>query len=995
MAIDRFTGNSPPEQPKTEPVFNLPVFPDQINQLKNNENGIVDFLKKVYEEDDKDGKLHKYEGYDKDLSKKIIEYVVKNQDKIHSFLKNNSHSSFKDESQQSQFFLDLLKSTSSDSNDESSKEERSTFIYNLMRIDIYNIISFSNETDKKNKNFFEKIYFKNSDFMLPLIDNKDKFFDKEGNPNSNFYEFSLRNDHLSIFPPENLSIFSGQDKAMWSLYKDLYSSSRGNLKNFFITNRSKFSNTDDSSKLPIFLNQDQDNNFYINSHCIEALFSAGINFPPSGFLSKKNETLEYFFDKPKPNFPGFSIYPECFNFFRKNSSHIHEFLSQDQDHNFYINNHCLESIMAEEIHIPYDLLSEKNLASFSDQDKAIWTFVRDNRTFDKFIIENKDNFNKYIVDNKYTLDFFNDLKIINNNKFIHYFEHEASKKDWVIAFGKDTIDSLLDSLPKKTSQNNEARNAFTHNEYDRTSLFFNFLIGNPATNFVLDKENIIIASAYIKKFKLSTTPIVFRFFKNITQFNNGKITSLPPECADSNITTIDQLQSKVDNFRKQCLGSKPFENFKLSPLELDLLSVATGHSSTQWSQTPIETIVNDFSKGNISPLSPEFIPSSTQVDEIRINNTVNLKTNEFFQATSQEVLNSIKNINTIDDLKKVTTKILKSKITNLEKENSNDYKQIELLNSDIKSVGESNSIDSMIKTLISIKINFDNNRDRYSSILRQLVFRKVLQKHNTSNYHEKLKNSLEKNPGVLAVIESSNFLKNLVEDHALNLTNNEEKYWDEDYFEDIKNNEEEFKKNLDITSLTEGLDYISSQFETINLQSKADITMIPDRGLTGELAGYMANVCYTAVYPLLEEYPNVIPYKFVSSPESDNPEIIGSTLVFQIKTKKNEPVLLIRAFDVPDELTLNIGQFFENFVDSLSQTAKELGINKIIVAGTDGTISNYEMTKRYVIDKYVSGHKNIPLKEKFDFNENDITDACYLVRDLTPKKPRQSKSKIK
>jgi len=229
----------------------------------------------------------------------------------------------------------------------------------------------------------------------------------------------------------------------------------------------------------------------------------------------------------------------------------------------------------------------------------------------------------------------------------------------------------------------------------------------------------------------------------------------------------------------------------------------------------------------------------------------------------------------------------------------------------------------------------------------------------------------------------TNLINNTIKDHVLNFeTKNQDGYWDESTFETVKKYSSVFKKNLGFPSFINELNSYQESFVITNLSQDQTVQMVPDRGLIGEMSGYMADVCYTKVYPLLKQYPDLTPYKFIANPESNNPEFIGSTLVFKVKDTDDQPVFLIRAFDIPNEKSIDVGKFFESFVDHLTPIAQKMGIKKIIAAGTGGTISNYTATTNYVLSNYVTGKTPIPLKDKFDFNGYDITNKCYQVRDL-------------
>ena len=147
------------------------------------------------------------------------------------------------------------------------------------------------------------------------------------------------------------------------------------------------------------------------------------------------------------------------------------------------------------------------------------------------------------------------------------------------------------------------------------------------------------------------------------------------------------------------------------------------------------------------------------------------------------------------------------------------------------------------------------------------------------------------------------------------------------------------------------------------------------------MSGYLANACYTAEYPLLSRYPNMTPYKFVAK-EGDDSRFFGSVLVFELEDEDGEKVMLVRAFNVPAESTIDVGTFFEKFLDHLEGVAKERGIKKIIVPGNSGAISNYGITNNYIRSNYVNDKTPITLKERFNFNRYDLTNSSYTAREV-------------
>jgi len=221
---------------------------------------------------------------------------------------------------------------------------------------------------------------------------------------------------------------------------------------------------------------------------------------------------------------------------------------------------------------------------------------------------------------------------------------------------------------------------------------------------------------------------------------------------------------------------------------------------------------------------------------------------------------------------------------------------------------------------------------------------------------------------------------NYLKDHAMK----EDGYWGTDASTAIK---ESIKLNqkLHIGGTIETLNNIDKYIrENSKIDDQIVVKSVPDRGLIGELSGYIGNVCYTAVTPMLQSYENLTPYKFVvNNPINNSVELAGSCLVFEEKDINGDSVLLVRALNIPNlENSINVGQFVEKFFDQLTVTAKERNIKKIIIAPDGGTISNYAGVTNYVIDNYVRGKEPVKLQNKFDFNGYDITNSCRVVREV-------------
>jgi hypothetical protein len=103
-------------------------------------------------------------------------------------------------------------------------------------------------------------------------------------------------------------------------------------------------------------------------------------------------------------------------------------------------------------------------------------------------------------------------------------------------------------------------------------------------------------------------------------------------------------------------------------------------------------------------------------------------------------------------------------------------------------------------------------------------------------------------------------------------------------------------------------------------------------------------------------------------------------LVFEVEDEQGNSSLLLRALNIPDEKEIDVKVFTEKLLDNLEVVAKRRGIAQILVPGVSGAISNYQMTINHILESYVKGRKPVKLKDKFAFNNYDLTNNCYLAR---------------
>ena len=650
-----------------------------------------------------------------------------------------------------------------------------------------------------------------------------------------------------------------------------------------------------------------------------------------------------------------------------------------------------------------DNLTPEILNTYSHEDKKILSFIIDhsdiiqNQKLVDYLTNCRSEIDRYINNNELTEEFYQSYAFKDPKSFIESF----NKAVWKKTFGKDVINNLLNSLPT-SKLNDEKRNAFTHNQYDRTSKFFIMLSIYANKNFQLDAENIKIAAEYIKSYGLSPNLEFYKYFQLLFKHQSDPSIVLPTELVENQIDSIEKLNQEIKKTQKICFSQEPLINLsEMTPFQKNLISIITGHSTNQWTKIPLDSIISDYTfdyqSGDIKPLPNEFIAETINTSTIKTETDKKIGESQILTSLKQEILSSIDDPNNPSIEKDLISDMLNQRINSLsqdfekvdpKKPKKQEFilKQTDVIKQKLEEISHADSTDSLLSALVSFNYGLGDDQEKLNSVLRRLVFKKVFDKHqNSPGWQESLRISLESETATVDAVDNiSNLINNIIKDHALNFeSKNQDGYWDESTFEVMKKYSSVFKKNLSLSTFINELDIFKKNFVITQLGTNQTVSLIPDRGLIGEMSGYMADVCYTKVYPLLKQYPGLVPYKFVSNPETEDSKFLGSTLVFQVEDADNQPVFLIRAFNIPQEQSIDIGNFFETFVDHLSSIAKKMGVKKIISAGTSGTISNYSITNNYVISKYVTGQKNVPLKNTFNFNGYDITNQCYLVRDIS------------
>lgn len=558
-------------------------------------------------------------------------------------------------------------------------------------------------------------------------------------------------------------------------------------------------------------------------------------------------------------------------------------------------------------------------------------------------------------------------------KFIRF----AKKDHWKGVFGDAVIERFLEALPKR---NDEKRNAFTHNEYDRTSQFIEFLCNNG--NLRLDDTGFAVMTDFVAKFGLCRAQNLYKCFQSLREGS-----------AVEGIESIEDLEERVRTLRAKIYSEEPVTDLSdLSGVEIDLLAFVTGKHTHRFDsgRHKIEDIISDFQSANeageIAEVPNEYKVESMEVPEISIDfdpETVRAD----YSVLKKEIIESVEDPTNVSPLISKSLVIVDEKLAIFRRSGENQAigEQIVKTEAVRRRIEQAESLDDLMTILLETR--FMGKKNPFYSVMRQIVFRKIFAKNRSP---EALADTLARLSAEQIsghnVLEVIGIVDDMVKNHVLNLgNNNKDDYWTKETWDKLC-------ASVDNTSLVEVLKIFSphitnlkdaaKKFKLTDTGKTATVRSIPDRGFVGEMSGYLADVCYTAEYPLLKPRPNLVPHKLVVG-DGQEAEFFGSYLIFELEADDSEKVMLVRGFNVPQEASIDVVKFIENTFDKLEATARERGMTKIVVPGVMEALTNYPMTKSYLYNRYINKREPIKLKERFAFNGYDLTEKCFVARNVS------------
>ncbi|HBU06828.1 MAG TPA: hypothetical protein DEB09_01975 [Candidatus Magasanikbacteria bacterium] len=531
-------------------------------------------------------------------------------------------------------------------------------------------------------------------------------------------------------------------------------------------------------------------------------------------------------------------------------------------------------------------------------------------------------------------------------------------------------------------------------------------------NFELNDNSAEVFSGYVKEFGVSTSDVLFKYYKNIIDQKNGRLKELPPEQLQDGLDTVEKLRERSIKIRQALIKGEIPAPEEMTNFDYDVLRIETRFETSRWARQgkDIRVMHREFytlQKGEkIAPLSAGYEEETLSVDKVEMKKLDFGDCQEEYGRLRNDLVNAheLAKNGGVEKFKQKLLIALKQELDGIVFEPGSNPRKIEhlqkrkdILGVCLVGVTETVDVNKIMKLLMKLEIDLGVKSESSftSPFLRAILFCRVIEGH--SGFAEM--------PNEMNINEQANLeglqyvrdmIQNVIKQHIL-LTGDwrqgEEgekrvlyaikKYFggDEENFPTVAE-ASRLAKNLTTNKIVEFLKGLEGE-----LAGRAqNIRMIPDRGFVGELSGYYADACWTNQDMFLRDWPNITPYKFVTGEEKEQ-EIMGAVLFIETKSKAGEKVVIVRGLNPRDKYlnTLQGKSFCEQVFDKAKNTAKRVGAVKVLVAGAPGTTSNREKINSYVGSEYKKDEKKIPLENSLAFNDYEIQDECYLVRDLTPK----------
>lgn len=512
--------------------------------------------------------------------------------------------------------------------------------------------------------------------------------------------------------------------------------------------------------------------------------------------------------------------------------------------------------------------------------------------------------------------------------------------------------------------------------------------------------------AYVKDFGLNEALALFRIYTALMKkdFSNDMLVHSGIKMKTDNPREgIKQLQTIVKRFRQQLNVSGEISDEILNnPLELDLLRVAVNYDGSKWKRNvDFKELVVGYIRAKQAQRSgnlPEIFYSSEgqgsrtlRIGKIKAsrlgieNFDFQDNAKAFFGKIVEELQSSLKLLGIPEDgrvtrARERITSVIVSEMNEgtqglgrlRDNPKAAQQKERELANLEKLSQGVEQARD--LPDLIAAMGEFDpKNNSPLDSELRRLLFLQGFLA--SATFVEEFKDRFRvaqdiSLPNLNLFLE---FTGNIIKEHVLGT------------------NPDLADARLDITSdmrrtLRKHLNFKVFQDEMRRLLEKErkdtiTLTVVPTRGILGELSGYFCDACWTRQNNIMENNQDMVFLTFIENYEDPlNARIVGGTLLIMTKSG-NRDNFVVRGFNPQDRIAdlYDMGELFDSFInDYLSALPGRETREHSIPSPNSGAFSNRPSV--IAVGRARIGEENLPLDSINRFNGYDITNQVYVIR---------------
>lgn len=519
-------------------------------------------------------------------------------------------------------------------------------------------------------------------------------------------------------------------------------------------------------------------------------------------------------------------------------------------------------------------------------------------------------------------------------------------------------------------------------------------------DFYATDADMEIFSSYLNTFGVQPTPKLYEYFSNIQKMQRGEINSLPDEQAKAGMDTVERIKDRLNAMRDKIINGDIPPSSEMTGFDYDILAVETAFHTGHFARAGknIQEMHRKFEQGvesgKVKPLPQEYGPVTLKVERVKVNEANLESCQEEYGRYRSDIMEAEKLLKPegLENMKKQILDAINAEINTLNISAGPDIrperlaaqnKRRDTFTGGLADITRAGSIEEFTKTVLKLENNLGIKKETsYTTpYLRRALFAKTMA--DFSGF-EQVNLSLSENeaPALEGLHYIRDIISNALKEHVLN-EQEAEKYFSPDFVLTSKEISK-LRKIFPTEKIQQALDSVEGDLEG----KKDTVDMVPDRGFAGELAGYYSDACYTRLDNMLENWPNVIPCKFIRSREDDGAkELIGAVILIESISADDQPVLIIRANNPRDKYLDNMQaeSFCSEVERAATEYAKKRGIGEVLAASKEGTASNRGKIKNYVGDRVKAGANIVNLKEPLAFNgvNYDIQNDCISVTEVT------------